>query len=74
MDNLVIGSVINGRYTVLRTLGVGGMGVVYAVADALHPERSVALKTIQGGMLKADLKIADAAVTGPQPPARALAA
>ena len=42
------GSVINGRYTVRRAIGHGGMGWVYDVADALNPERAVALKIARG--------------------------
>ena len=48
------GAVINGRYTVREVLGEGGMGVVYRVTDELHPEREVALKTIQSGTLDED--------------------
>jgi tetratricopeptide (TPR) repeat protein len=45
---LAVGAVINGRYTVLRAIAHGGMGWVYDVADALHPDRAVALKTVMG--------------------------
>ena len=48
------GAVINGRYTVRQVLGEGGMGVVYRVTDELHPDREVALKTIQSGTLDED--------------------
>ncbi len=48
------GEVINGRYTVREVLGEGGMGVVYRVTDELHPDREVALKTIQSGTLDDD--------------------
>jgi len=46
------GTVLNGRYTVEAVVGEGGMGVVYRVADALHPERDVALKTIRGSAIR----------------------
>ena len=39
---------INGRYRVIRALGRGGGGWVYDVADALHPNRAVALKIAHG--------------------------
>ncbi len=42
------GSVLNGRYTVVRAIAHGGMGWVYDVKDALHPERAVALKVVRG--------------------------
>ncbi len=38
----------NGRYRVIRALGRGGGGWVYDVADALHPNRAVALKIADG--------------------------
>jgi serine/threonine protein kinase/tetratricopeptide (TPR) repeat protein len=43
-----IGSLINGRYLVVRVLGYGGMGWVYDVQDALQPGRPVALKVVRG--------------------------
>ena len=45
---LAVASIINGRYTVARVLGQGGMGWVYDVQDALHPGRGVALKIVRG--------------------------
>jgi serine/threonine protein kinase len=42
------GTVINGRYTIRRAIGHGGMGWVYDVGDALHPDRAVALKIAKG--------------------------
>jgi tetratricopeptide (TPR) repeat protein len=45
---LTVGWTINGRYTVVRILGHGGMGWVYEVHDALHPGRAVALKIVRG--------------------------
>jgi hypothetical protein len=47
-SDLPIGSVINGRYTIRRAIARGGMGMVYYVADALHPGRAVALKVVSG--------------------------
>jgi len=46
------GTVINGRYKVLSVQGKGGMGVVYRVTDAIHPDRQVALKTIFGATMQ----------------------
>lgn len=43
------GAIVNGRYTIERVIGAGGMGIVYRVADALHPDRPLALKTLRGG-------------------------
>jgi hypothetical protein len=45
---LASGTVINGRYTVRRAIGHGGMCWVYDVADALNPDRAVALKIAKG--------------------------
>jgi tetratricopeptide (TPR) repeat protein len=50
--SLPSGSIINGRYELRRLIGAGGMGSVYEVGDALHPERKVALKTIHGAVLR----------------------
>ncbi len=43
-----------GGYTIVRTLGEGGMGVVYE-AEQTHPRRRVALKIIRPGMLTASM-------------------
>jgi hypothetical protein len=45
---LAPGDVVAGRYQVLRLLGRGGMGSVYAVSDPLHGE--VALKVVGGSL------------------------
>jgi signal transduction histidine kinase/DNA-binding response OmpR family regulator/HPt (histidine-containing phosphotransfer) domain-containing protein len=42
---------INNRYTVIRPLGQGSMGVVYLVKDALHNGQLMALKTFQADAL-----------------------
>ena len=51
---LAVDSLLNGRYRVLSQVGEGGMGVVYRVSDALHPDRAVALKTLHSSTLKAE--------------------
>src|SRR6185295_13343424 len=43
-----------GRYRVLRMVGQGGMGSVYA-AEQDHPRRAVALKVIKPGLTSPDL-------------------
>ncbi len=45
----VVGTVLAGRYKVVREIGDGGMGVVY-VAEQLQPKRTVAVKLIKPGM------------------------
>ena len=45
----IVGSVIAGKYKVIRVIGEGGMGIVYA-AEQLQPKRTVALKLIKPGM------------------------
>jgi hypothetical protein len=45
----IVGSIIAGKYKVIRAIGEGGMGIVYA-AEQLQPKRTVALKLIKPGM------------------------
>src|SRR5688572_1477496 len=47
MDNLVIGSVINGRYRLERQLGSGGFGMVYLARDQQLRDRPVVVKILQ---------------------------
>jgi predicted ATPase len=49
--HLEVGTVLNGRYCVEEFVGRGGMGEVFRVSDALHPDRRVALKTFRGTSL-----------------------
>jgi predicted ATPase len=50
---LEAGIVLNGRYRVEEFVGRGGMGEVFRVSDALHPDRKVALKTVRAVSLTA---------------------
>lgn len=45
-----------GVYRILRRIGEGGMGIVYA-AEQKHPARVVALKVIRGGQFVDDLQV-----------------
>jgi tetratricopeptide (TPR) repeat protein len=45
-----IGSVIAGRYTLVRMIGEGGMGSVYLASQTEPVKRQVALKLIKSGM------------------------
>lgn len=45
-----------GQYRIVRRLGEGGMGIVYA-AEQRHPARTVALKVIRGGQLVDDVQV-----------------
>ncbi len=47
MDNLAIGSVINGRYRLERQLGSGGFGMVYLARDQQLRDRPVVVKILQ---------------------------
>src|SRR5690348_10561411 len=43
-----------GQYRILRTIGEGGMGIVYE-AEQDHPRRTVALKVVRSGSASASL-------------------
>ena len=45
-----LGSVIAGRYTLIETIGEGGMGSVYLASQTEPVKRQVALKLIKSGM------------------------
>jgi serine/threonine-protein kinase len=47
------GEVLSGRYAIVGIVGEGGMGRVYRVQDALHPERDLALKMLSPSFLQA---------------------
>ncbi|MEQ1906438.1 MAG: protein kinase, partial [Pirellulaceae bacterium] len=44
-----VGSVLDGKYKLIRILGEGGMGIVW-LAEQLQPRREVAVKMIKPGM------------------------
>jgi hypothetical protein len=45
----VVGTILGGKYKIVREIGEGGMGVVY-VAEQVQPKRAVAVKLIKPGM------------------------
>jgi serine/threonine protein kinase/tetratricopeptide (TPR) repeat protein len=47
--NEVLGTVLAGKYKIIREIGKGGMGVVY-LAEQVQPKRLVAVKLIKPGM------------------------
>jgi serine/threonine protein kinase/tetratricopeptide (TPR) repeat protein len=47
--NEVLGTVLAGKYKMIREIGKGGMGVVY-LAEQVQPKRLVAVKLIKPGM------------------------
>ena len=47
--NEVLGTVLAGKYKIVREIGKGGMGIVY-LAEQVQPKRLVAVKLIKPGM------------------------
>ena len=62
MQTMALGSMIQGRYTVLRLVGQGGMGAVYQVLDARLGGKPLAMK-----------EMSDAAIVDPAEKAAAIA-
>ncbi|HQR06863.1 MAG TPA: serine/threonine-protein kinase [Gemmatales bacterium] len=48
--DLLLGTVLNGKYKILEQIGLGGMGAVYLAEQSLPIRRKVAIKIIKPGM------------------------
>src|SRR6185369_16025759 len=52
--SIEVGSVLNGRYSLRKVLGEGGMGTVFLAEDRKHRRRLVALKLLRSQLLPAE--------------------